>query len=308
MIWILFLAMLMPIKEEVEFSNLFTEATLPNGLVLDRISDRTTVSCASTGLVAYSKAILVKKGKLERNSTRDLIKKGFDNTIKNNPESNNGWLYHFTDENGIAKPYSEVSTIDTVLFYLGHLKAAETLQDEVFIAKIRDHISKINYSMVMRDNYFLHGFYNQNGSIIYINELWDDYNEGVLIYRLFSMDFKPIIVSYDLPLFVYYYPLCFFNDQEYVDELKNAVSFQKNKFGYIGITACDGPEGYQIGDPDVVSPLSLYAASKFSDLAKRELENISHYRLVPSFSKSSNWVALDKTLIDFASCYICISN
>lgn len=310
MIWMLMLTLLLPppTNEDEVFLKVFENATLPNGLVLDRLSDPTTVSCAATGFTAYSKAILAQKGLLNKNLTKNKIQQGFLNTLKNNPIENQGWLYHFTDEYGSPKNYSEVSTIDTTIFYLGHLKAAELLNDDALTKIVNDSIQKININLMMKDGYFLHGYNVVNSEKIWLNELWDDYNEGVLIYKLFNKEFTPIITSLNLPLFVYYYPLCFYNDENYIKLLQNAVKYQKDTFGYLGITACDGPEGYQVGDPAVVSPLAIYAVSKYSDLAKKELNQIQFDRLTPSFSKINKWVANDKTLIDFASCYISIQN
>lgn len=303
----LIISLLVPVNEDERFLEVFEAATLSNGLVLDRLSDQTTVSCAATGFAAYSKAILVNKGLLDKDEAKAEIRQGFSSTLLHNPKENQGWLFHFTDQHGILKPYSEVSTIDTAIFYLGHLRAAELLRDEHLAKMVKDAVQKINVDLMLRDGYFVHGYHCINGEIVWLNELWDDYNEGVLLYRLFNKEFTPIIHSPNLPLFVYYYPLCFFDDPLYVTSLQNAVKYQKDTLGYIGVTACDGPEGYQIGDPAIVSPLSIYAAARYSDLAKNELLALEpkYNRMTPSFSMICPWVAQDKTIIDFASCYIC---
>lgn len=291
-------------NEDKEFATIFENLTLTNGLVLDRISDQNTVSCASTGLVSYSKAILYDKKVLPK-STIEFIKNGFKTTVINNPKENNGWLCHFTDSLGKSKEYSEVSTIDTAIFYLSYLKIAELIKDDDFHKEIIVSIEAIDKSLMLKDGYFMHGFIWKNNEMILLNELWDDYNEGVLIYRLFNMPFHPIIDSPNLPLFAYYYPLCFYNDEQYVSRLASAVIYQKETFGYAGVTACDGPEGYQAGDPDVISPLSLYAASQFCEIAKEELMKIPHNRMTPSYSRTINWISNDKLGIDYGSCFIC---
>ena len=296
-------------NDSQSFSNIFERGTLSNGLVLDRLSDNNTVSCAATGMTSYSKAILISKGLIDKKET-DRIKKGFYTTIETNPKINEGWLYHFTDRFGVAKEYSEVSTIDSALFYLGYLKAAEVLKDEEFLKAVQESIDKINKNIMMKDGYFVHGFNLREGKIDYINYLWDNYDEGLLIYRLFDMKFEPVKTSFSLPLFVYYYPLCFFDDEIYIKNLVNAVEYQKSNFGYIGVTACDGPEGYQAGDITVISPLSVYAASQYSILAQKELIEIEKKfnRLTGSFSTLTDWFSRDMVLIDYASCFLCLRN
>ncbi len=302
---LLILALLWNDSEDHQFAAVFKELSLPNGLILDRTSDKTTVSCASTGLVSYSKAILAQRDVLDRTEVLDNIKAGFEATLAKNPAKNRGWLYHFTDEHGIPKSYSEVSTVDTAIFYLSYLRAATILEDQKFLAQVTKAINEIDLGFMMKGSYFMHGCFWSDGQLVYIEELWDDYNEGVMIYRLFNKPFKAVIANaIDLPLFVYYYPLCFFDDAHYVAMLQKAVDFQEVAYGHIGVTACDGPDGYQVNEADIVSPLSVYAASIYSRKAADYLSKMTHSRLLPSFSATTKWECVDKLGIDFGSCYI----
>lgn len=305
------LALMSPTKEDAKFVQTFKILTLDNGLVLDRESDPTTVSCAGTGLVAYSKALLVSDGCLDKIETSDEIKKGFFNTLKANPEKNRGWLCHFTNPCGEPKLWSEVSTVDSAIFYLGHLKAAQTLQDDEFEKQVKDAVSKIDIGFMKEGEYFRHGlrwileepkYLEAEGKPL----LWDDYDEGIMIYDLFGLSLKSKTeFDVSLPMFVYYYPLCFKRHDNYIEMLKKAVKHQKDKYGYIGLTACDGPLGYQIAqDPTIISPLSIFAASMFSEVAKKEMASVRHCKLTPSYSVTTNWVSADRLAIDFASTYI----
>ncbi len=303
---LIFYLLVTPSQSE-NFIKSFDQVTLSNGLVLDRSSDRNTVSCAATGMTAYSRAILIEKNLIPTEPARTQIYSGFRNTIASTPKENQGWLYHFTDCQGNPKSYSEISTIDSALFYLGFLRAAQTLKDAQFEKEVQDAINSVNLPMAMNGNYFHHGFKKTTSSLTPINELWDDYNEGVLLYRLFNLNFTEVKNEPSLPLFVYYYPLCFFDEPQYRERLNLAIQYQVSTFGYAGITACDGPEGYQVGDPTVISPLSLWACSRFSDLASLELKrqnkppNLFSYSLI-----HTNWQSSDIVSIDLASCFLCL--
>ena len=288
--------------EEGFFLNFFDEITLENGLVLDRESNRKIVSSAATGFIAYSKAIAAQKGQLKKDETLKRIRKGFRNTLKATPAKTRGWLYHFTDPLGVPLPGSEVSTIDSALFYLGHLRAAETLESKEFIDEVNQAISDIDLKWMMVNGLISHG--RQNKTLELIPYQWDEYSEGVLLYRLFELEFTPAVTAHDLPLFVYYYPLCFYDDEAWKTELKSAVAYQFDTHGISGITATDGPLGYQAGDPSVVSPLALWAASRIVPAASESLATLEFPRTTLSYSLVSDWIASDRIAIDYGSTYI----
>lgn len=287
------------IQEEGAFVETFTSLTTPNGLVRDRLSDADTISVASTGLVSYAKAIAISKDTLPE-SEKQAIVNGFRNTLRTNPKENRGWLFHFTDCNGVAKEYSEVSTIDSAIFYYSYLKVGEVLGDTEFTKEVQLAIGEIDISYAMVGDRFHHGWLHGKQ----IEHIWDDWDEGVILYDLFGKTFaaEP---TFDLPLFVYYYPLCFTHDEKQVFILQNAIAFQHKTYGRIGITACDGPDGYQVGRTDVISPLSIYACSRYSTLARQYMPLLPVSRLVASYS--DNWRSSDKLGIDYASCYIILN-
>lgn len=288
---------------DVSFQQIFNEVILDNGLVLDRRSDRNTVSCAATGFTAYSLALMAERGS-DRDEVLELLRRGFRNTLAKNPKRNRGWLYHFTDAEGNAKPWSEVSTIDTAIFYLGFLRAAETLKDDGFLGEIRSSLDKIDRQFVLRDGYFLHGFLWRGTEPRFLESVWHDTSEGVMLYKLFDLPFEPRVVRHDYPLFVYYYPLCFFDLPEYTRLLREAVVYQMNHYGYTGITASDGPYGYQADDPKLISPLTLFALSSVFPEARATLAKYAVDEMVPAYHVGSGWEAPDRVTIDYGSVYI----
>jgi len=281
----------------------FRDLTLSNGLVLDRVSDRTTVSCASTGLVSYAKVLAARRGEMPTDEVYPQVRQAFEVTVATNPEANRGWLYHFTDPQGAPKAYSEVSTIDTAIFYAAFLKIADLIGDEGFTTAVKQAFRRIDVDFMMVDNHFLHGFHWVEGSPRVIPWKWQDSDEGRILYTLFD---KPTELRrrVDLPLFVYFYPLCFEVTDTQVSLLREAVEYQKRTYQHVGVSASDGPRGYQAGDPTVFSPLAVYAASPFSDVAKQELDRLPHPPTTAAFA--DGWVADDKIGIDYAATYILI--
>jgi hypothetical protein len=247
------------------------------------------------------------KRQSDRDEVLETIKQGFHTTLAHNPPRNGGWLYHFTDENGVGKPWSEVSTIDTALFYLGMLRAAEVLGDAAFGAEVQQAVSHIDREMALRDAYFNHGFYWHNDEQRFLEYLWNDTSEGVLLYKLFAMPFEPKIVRHDYPLFAYYYPLCFFDLPRYERLLHDAVTYQTGRYGYTGITAGDSPHGYQANDPTMISPLTLFALSSLFPEARSTLAKYAVDQMVPAYHVGSGWTASDRVTIDYGSAYILIA-
>ena len=297
---------------DAEFRTVLDEMTLPNGLVLDRRSDRDTVSCAATGFTAYAWAVLATRGAADPAEVAALLRAGFDTTLAANPPQNGGWLYHFTDATGRGKRGSEVSTIDTAIFFAGFLRAAETLGLDDLADDVRSAVASVDVDLFLRDGVFLHGLYwdgdpAAGGSPRLIPYTWNDTSEGLILYRLFGVPFDPEHVRHDLPLFTYYYPLCFFpGEDRYRGLLRDAVAWQTDTFGYCGITAVDAPGGaYEAFREGLISPLTLAAleANGFP-AATATLAEFDADRWVPARDLHTGWRSDDALAIDYASCYL----
>lgn len=274
------------------------------GLVLDRESDRDTVSVAATGFGMDCWAIAARNGTMSRAKALQWVNEAIDNTMAKNPEKNRGWLYHFTDAEGVPKSYSEVSTIDSAIFYLGARQAARRLGDETLMKKVEGLIRKVDTSIVMTDDgYFYHGF--QGGR--HIECFWDELNEGVMLYQLFGKPFRPKRIDYDLPLFVFYYPMCFSDDPEMVDHLRRAVTCQKARYGHWGLTATDGPDGYEVGNISLVSPLAIWSVKPYIPEAEDTLALYPVPRSTCSYHVRTGWKSKDKIGIDYGCAMILLN-
>ncbi|QDT39907.1 hypothetical protein [Stratiformator vulcanicus] len=289
-----------------DYGSLFERMTHANGLVQDRLTDRETVSCAATGFVAYGSAMLVEQGAADRDEVLDRLRRGFRTTVHANPARNRGWLAHFTDSAGRPKPYSEISTIDTAIFYSGYLRAAEILGDREFVTEVQTYLGQIDVDWMMRDGYFVHGFFwpEQADHPRWINHNWNDSSEGAILYHLFNRPFEPQVVRYDFPLFVYCYPLCFFDDARYEGYLTKAIDYQTRTFGYCGVTATDGPDGYVVDSTDVVSPLLLGSLAGKYPAAQKTLSDLRLDPKAPAVHLSTGWSSKDPIAIDIASALI----
>jgi len=295
------------------------------GLFLDRRSDPTTVSAAATGFGVLALAEGSSRGLRNREDTLEIARIAFERTVNANPKKNRGWLSHFTDSEGAPKPYSEVSTIDTAIFYFGMLRTAELLKAPEFEAQVRLSLNQIDTNFVLRDGYFIHGFHWTNegsqrligaggnrSSFVeetpqFIPYMWNDSSEGAILYRLFDLPFQIQIRRTDYPLFVYAYPLCFFNDPVYETLLREAIEAQINLYGYWGVTSTNGPQGYVILDRNVISPVLIGGIATKYPVYLEALKSLVIQVSAVSMHLPTGWIDNDDLTIDLASAYILFS-
>jgi len=290
----------------------FIENKTSNYCVLDRRSDKTTVSVAATGFGYYAWAVAEEV--LGHRTVVDWIRKSISHIMSKMPAKNRGWLYHFIDPEGNPKFNEEVSSIDTAIFWLGARRAANKLKDPELKVEIEEQIKKIDIQWMQTNNgqqpekkLLSHGLFWEGDEPIFIGINWDCYNEGWLLYKLFNISFTPQRTEYSLPLFVYYYLTCFYPEEKlFQDNLRAAVLWQINNYGYCGVTACDGPNGYSVNDPNVISPLSVWACSSIKEAADF-LGKIPHDKTTPAYCRYGTWSASDRIGIDDGSCLMMIT-
>jgi len=257
---------------------------------------------AATGFGYYAWAVAVEDGVLKKEDALTWMHEAVDFLHASNPKKNRGWLYHFVTPTGESKFNGEVSTIDSALYYLAARKAAQKLGDKALLGKVEEQIRAIDVGWMMQDGLFRHGLTWEGDKANFLTWFWDDYNEGVLLYKFFGKPFKPRKTEYGLPLFVYYYPLCFYDDQEYRDNLDKAVKWQMRVYNCCGVTACDGPNGYCVNDPAIVSPLAVWACSVYDREAQAFLAKLPAPKTIPSLQRTGGWQAKDRIGIDHGSC------
>lgn len=296
-----------------------------NGLYLDRRSDPSIVSTAATGLGVLAMAEATSRGLCDVDASKIKARQAFEKTVSSNLRRNRGWLSHFTDANGAPKNSSEVSTIDTAIFYSGLLQASRLLKDSALESDILESLGRIDIQFVIRSGVFLHGFYwnmasepTSDATVAsdpsdelekpeFIPHMWNDSSEGVILYHLFGLPFPMQITRKDYPLFVYAYPLCFFDNPTYDRFLQDAIEGQIARLGYWGVTATDGPKGYVTTDNDVISPVLIGGiATKYPQYLE-PLKSIKIEAASGSMHLPSGWVSSDDLTIDLSSAYILYS-
>jgi hypothetical protein len=281
----------------------------PNGGVFDRESDRNLISVAATGFAfkVWALAATSSRPQVSREEACRRINQSFDFIISNNPPSNKNWLFHFYYSDGSIPPNTEVSTVDTAIFYLGARQAAWDLLDLPLIFKVNYYFYQIDIAWMLKDCYIIHGFhYSPSGEIIPIEYSYSEYSEGIMIYKLFNIPFSPAKIDYSLPLFTFYYPLCFYDDSEMVGHLKKAISCQKEKYGNWGRSALDTEnKGYQAFEANTISPLTILTISSYLNIDDETTRKYSG--LAASKDVLTGWESRDKVGIDAGCDYILLS-
>lgn len=230
-----------------------------NGLVMDRAANvpwkptnvhelrdkqrmDSMASIAATGYGLASWVMAVEKGIMTRNQARDWALQTLKFVEKSTPEIQKGWMSHFMDaETGRTYPGSEISSIDTALFFAGAMVAGEYFGGEVQ-TQVQKMFDKVDFKMMLTNDgaqpnkkQFSHGFLVVEGKRHFIETNWDTFSEGILI-PLLAMGSTTYPVpdsvwtegwnrdqtwEYDgkknyreLPLFTYFYPAGFVNLKE----------------------------------------------------------------------------------------------
>lgn len=276
--------------------------------VYDRSSNHEIVSVAATGFGMLVWAIAARSNIISEEDAKHRINLAFDSTINKNknPASAGGWLNHFYI-NGIG--IAERSTIDTAIFLYGAKRAAELTGDAVLAGKISEYVRGLDVQGLMKGPYIRHGFYLVNGERQYIEYTWDEYSEGVILYRLLNLPYQPAAVKFNLPLFTYYYPLCFFDDLEIEGYLEKAISYQRSKYICWGHTALDTEDrGYRDFDSDTYSPLTVYTLTRFLNLLPQDLFGRQNFMdIFPAKSLLTGWVSTEMIGIDVGSSFILLN-
>lgn len=289
--------------------NYFESNIDPNGGVYDRQSNRNLISTAATGFAFKVWAINAtsKAPQVSRKKALERINKGFDFVISNTPESSKGIIWHFLYPNGQVPPGTEASTIETAIFYAGARQSSWILFDLPLMFKVNYYFQKIDLDWLIKDGYIGHGFtYSPSGEIILIDYRWDSISEGTIIYKLFNRPFLPAKVDYCLPLFTFYYPLCFYDDPEMIKHLRNAIEYQKNRYGNFGRTAGDcETRGYQAFEPNTISPLAILTLGYYLGINDETTKKYSG--LEESRDLLTGWISKDSIGIERGSFYILLN-
>jgi len=283
----------------------FLQHRTTHSWMLDKSDNKEIISVAANGFAMATWAILSINNSISHDEALTWCKECFHETLKHNKQ-NHGWLHHFMDLNGNPLLNKEVSSIDTAIFYLGAREAARILRDETFTHEIETAILTIDTKLMLTNNgkypnkkYFSQGFVWVNNSISFLKYDWQEYSEGVILYRLFSIPYDHPPIRYNLCLFVYYYPLCFYYDNnELQANLGAAIDYQTSHFNQVGYTACIGRNGYSKMEKGIISPLAISCCEFFFPEKVKNTLNHLPGRTIPSYDITLHKSILTRIAID----------
>lgn len=221
-----------------------------SGLILDRSFTEPLdkphpkarmASIAATGYGLSAWVLGAASGKISHKDARAWTQQVLDTVEKITLPEQKGWLAHFIDvETG--KPYqgSEISSVDTALFYMGALTAGQYFGGDIQ-KQVQRMFDQVDFPFMLTQNgkfpdsqTFSHGFYLDDGDPRprFIPHQWDHFAEGIML-PLLALGSTTHPVSDDvwtkgwkrgpewiynnyttlgpLPLFTHYYPLGYFN-------------------------------------------------------------------------------------------------
>ena len=230
---------------------------LASGLILDRAfatkqdtphPKARMASIAATGYGLSAWVLGASSGQIPVNDAKAWTQQVLDTVEKSTLPEQKGWLAHFIDVDTL-QPYgsSEISSVDTALFYLGALTAGQYFGGEIQ-QQVQRMFDQIDFPFMLTQNgrfpdsqTFSHGFYLEGTDHPiprFIPHQWDHYAEGVVL-PLLALGSTTHPVSVDvwnkgwkreppwqykdhttlgpLPLFIYYYPLGYLNLQNKAD-------------------------------------------------------------------------------------------
>jgi len=246
-------------RQSIKF---FLDHRLPNGLVLDRAPNsdvpptgRSSEMCsvAATGYGLTALILASEKNMLPKKQAKEKVMQTLTFIDEHTAKINGGWLDHFMDgKTGKKYQNTEISSIDTAIFFFNAFAAAEYFNEDKDVKKqVNKMYNKIDFKMMLtQDNQkpdqlaFNLGFNVKDGKREFIPHKWDEYSEGILVMLLglgssqvpdetwtkgwnrnkkWEQDGLKNFVC--LPLFTYFYPHGLINLKDKVD--RNGDNFWK---------------------------------------------------------------------------------
>ena len=277
---------ILDLEERSSFDFFWKEASLSDrgyGLIRDNTKDRNVASIASVGFGLSALPVGVERGWITRKSGEERVVKTLKSFL-NNVEQKEGFFVHFIDMvEGRRANRSEVSVIDTALFLMGGLVAAEYFGGETS-ELFRTIYGRVNFPWYVNGerNCFYMGYSYERG----FWGGWDRYAEQIIMYVLgaasptcptdpslyysFARDRGTyeeleVIHTYTGSLFTYQFSHAWIDfrkirDRDGIDWFENSVRASLANWKYCsserknyrtlherswGLTACDSPDGYR---------------------------------------------------------------
>jgi len=325
--------------------------------------DRTTVaSIASVGFALASLPVAVERRWKERGEARERALRTL-RYFAEKAKHEKGFFYHFVDiRDGKRVWKSEISSIDSALLLAGAIVVREYFRDVEITRLVNAIYKRMDFHWMLNGGKTLSmGWTPESG---FLKDRWFDYNEGILLTLLalgspthsISREswqtirrrvgiYSGFIVIQSPPLFTHQYPHLFFDFRNKSDDFadyftnsknatlanyaysqNNARKFKTFKKGYWGITASDGPGGYQAygaepggaNSDGTVAPTGAITSIMFTpDLSMEFIRNLYNrekywlwgkYGFTDAFNFDGKWKSPDVIGIDLGALLLGIEN
>lgn len=258
-------------KKSIQY---FIDNRSPKGLVQDRApnSDESSwqkmCSVAATGYGLTALVLASEKNIIPKKQAKEMVMQTLTSVDENTPEINGGWLAHFMDEetgkamifkdkNGNVTGRSEISSIDTAIFFFNAFAAAEYFGGDVK-KQVEKMYNKIDFNLMLTEdgkktdqlafNLGFHVVIGKKGEERkFLPNVWDEYSEGILVPLLAlgakgdkkvseevwtkgwdrreKWEYNGLKTFVHTPLFTYFYPHGLLDLKDKVD--KNKTNFWK---------------------------------------------------------------------------------
>lgn len=301
---------------------------IQTGLVLDRgfnknFSVKTNISSISaTGYYLSLLPEFVRLGYLNYDDARKQAKITI-NFVKEIKDYN-GFLPHFIDVETGENLNSEISSLDSSIFFNGCIVVCQAFS-------FKDNIvNRCDWKSLLNDGLLSYGW--KNGKKLECMHLRN--SEFAIVYFLaIGSEIEndvwyntKIIKTFDFPLFVFYYGLGWHDlkgekDKEGVEleeTIKKAIKYNKkfNVNGWWGISAGDTPNGYKACCPSdtdgTIFPYSSLACLPWTKINLKKWQSTETWDLIyKDYGLSSfngNWVSDDLIGIDLGSFAVNLAN
>ncbi len=341
------------------FDFFWYEANPANGLIKDRSTADSPASIASVGFGLAALPIGVDRGWITYDQGYERALTTLQTFANGGVQGEHGFFYHFVDmQTGERVWSSEVSSIDSTLFIAGALTAAQYFQETEVAALAEQLYEQMDWQWMLSNGDMVSMGWKPD--IGFLSAFWDHFDESLLIYPLaigspthlisasswaeWKRPVDPqgefIYLTGD-PLFVYQYPLAYLNLRNHEDAYANyfnntvracerhekfaadhAATFKTYQNGVWGISASDGPRGYQAygtGNQDgTIAPYASIACLPFTpDAAFSSMRAMlqqygtkvwREYGFVSAINADVDWYSVDHIGIDEGDILLMITN
>lgn len=174
------------------FDFFWKEAHPDTGFVKDRANnaERDTFdvsSIASSGFALASLPIAVRRRWITNSQAIRRAEQMMESHLQ--LEHQHGWLYHFIHwETGKRQWQCEISSIDTGLFIMGALFAAQALEDKELMKRVNQFYERMDFQWMLTDGggkpqekTLGHGWKPETG---FLKNRWNEYSEHMFLYLL----------------------------------------------------------------------------------------------------------------------------